>query len=219
MKDKNYKLILLDLDGTVTDPKTGITRSFTYALGKLGLNVPDTDSLARFIGPPIRQSFREGCGLDSERTELAIEFFREYFAETGIYENTLYPGMDGLLKRLVSSGKTLALATFKVTYYAELILKHFNILQYFSCVCGSTPDDDSLTKASVIKSAIAGCGAFEPENCVMVGDREHDIVAAKEAGVDSIGVLYGYGGYDELANAGAGLIVGTVEELASVLLS
>lgn len=212
------KFILLDLDGTVSDPAVGITKSVRYSLESFGILVKNLSDLHRFIGPPLADSFMEFYGFDENKARLAVDKYREYFSATGLYENTLYPGMEAMLEALTKSGRTVVLATSKPAVYAKQILRHFSIDGYFSFVSGSELDGTRVKKAEVIGYALASCGITDKASAVMVGDREHDIIGARLAGVDSIGVLYGYGSKDELAAAGAGQIAATVDELKKLLL-
>ena len=211
-------VILFDLDGTLTDPKVGITKSVQYALEAFGIHTENLNELCRFIGPPLKDSFMGFCGFNEADAYKAIDEYREYFRDTGIYENELYKGIDDLLKRLSSDGKQLIVATSKPKIFADRILEYFNISQYFSFVCGSELDGTRTRKGEVIQFALQEAGIKDLCRAIMVGDREHDAIGAREAGIECIGVLYGYGSYDELENAGASMIVKTVEDLGKALL-
>lgn len=213
-----YGCILFDLDGTLTDPWEGITRSVQYALRAMGVEVSDRRELTRFIGPPLRQSFGAFYGLSPARAEEAVARYREYFADKGIFENAVYPGIPALLAALGECGATLLLATSKPTVYAARILAHFALEGFFSGVYGSELDGTRSDKAEVIALALKE-GGVDPRRAVMVGDREHDIVGAAKNGMASVGVLYGYGDRAELEAVGAGRIAATVDELQTLLLS
>ena len=214
---KNYQYILFDLDGTLTEPKVGITKSVAYALEYFGIHVEDLDTLCKFIGPPLKDSFIEFYGFDDEKAEKAVEKYREYFSPKGVYENEVYAGIKTLLKNLKESGKKVVLATSKPINFAELILKHFGLYQYFDCVVGSELDGRRVKKGEVIEYTLEQAGITEKSQVVMVGDRKHDIIGAKENGLDSIGVLYGHGDRAEHEACGADIIVETVDELSKVL--
>ncbi len=201
-----YRYILFDLDGTLTDPGLGITNSVMHALKKFGINVTDRASLYKFIGPPLKESFEMFYGFTPEQCELAVTYYREYFKDTGIFENSVYDGIPELLKKLNDSGKTLITATSKPEEFAVRILKHFGLFGHFHYVAGATMDDRRNRKADIIKYALEQCGVASLSEAVMVGDRKHDILGAKENGLDSIGVLYGYGNIAELQAAGATFI-------------
>ncbi|WP_069998921.1 HAD family hydrolase [Cellulosilyticum sp. I15G10I2] len=215
---KTYQYILFDLDGTLTDPKLGITKSVQYALRHFSIDVTNLDSLTPFIGPPLKDSFMDYYHFDEQNALEAIEKYREYFKETGIFENNLYSGMSSLLHKLVESGKTLLVATSKPTVFAERILEHFNISQYFVFISGSELDGTRSNKNEVIKYALEQNNISDLNNVVMVGDRRYDVLGAKEVGIDSIGVLYGYGDYEELTSAGATYLASNIKELTEILL-
>lgn len=209
--------ILFDLDGTLTDPKIGITKSVAYALETFGIVVRDLDALTKFIGPPLVQSFIEFYDFSSENANLALEKYREYFADKGIYENLVYDGIENLLHNLKENNKTIILATSKPIVYATKILEHFQLLEYFEFVSGSELDGTRVDKADVIAYALKQCNINEYSNVIMVGDRKHDIIGANKIGVDSIGVLYGYGDIEELQAAGATHIVPNINKLTELL--
>ncbi len=213
-----YKYILFDLDGTLTDPKEGITKSVAYALKSYGILVEDLDSLCKFIGPPLKDSFVKYYGFSEEQGYEAVERYREYFRPHGVYENKVYEGVANLLSELVQAGKKIVLATSKPTVFAKVILEHFDLDKYFTCVIGSELDGTRVKKAEVIAYALEQAGVTDKSKVLMVGDREHDIIGAKENGIASMGVLYGYGDRVEHETAGADYIVETVEELMKYLL-
>ena len=201
-----YHYLLFDLDGTLTDPGLGITNSVMYSLHKFGINAEDRTSLYKFIGPPLRDSFQTYYGFSDEKSGLAVQYYREYFKEQGLYENEVYDGITDLLRQLKGQGRSLIVATSKPEVFAVKILRHFGLYDYFDFVAGATMDETRNKKADVIKYALESCSIVEKSSAVMIGDREHDVIGAKENGLDSIGVLYGYGDYDELAGAGAAFI-------------
>ena len=198
-----FKNLLFDLEGTLTDPGIGITNSVMYSLRKFDINVEDRTSLYKFIGPPLRESFEKFYGFSGEKSKLAVQYYREYFKKQGLYENEVYGGIADLLIQLKERGKSLIVATSKPESFAVEILQHFNLYDYFDFVAGATMDETRIKKADIIKYALQSCNIFEKSSAIMIGDREHDIIGAKENGLDSIGVLFGYGGYDELIEAGA----------------
>jgi len=210
------KYILFDLDGTLTDPVEGITKSLQYALESFGIAVKSRDCLKPFIGPPLRDTFRK-CGIAEQDIEPVVAKYREYFGVTGLFENTLYDGVDGLLNGLCSSGKTLILATSKAAVYSQRILEHFDIAKYFRFVSGAEMDGRRSKKSQVIGYALEQCKITDVGQCVMIGDREHDMIGAKACGMDSVGVLYGYGSREELVNAGANWMVRNIAELGELL--
>ena len=217
MKQKD--IILFDLDGTLTESGDGIIKSVQYALSALGIAEPDTDKLRAFIGPPLLDSFMRYYRMTPETAEHAVALYRERFATIGIFENKLYPGVASMLQTLQAAGCTLAVASSKPEPFVRTILKHFGVLDVFSEVVGSTMDEKRTAKAEVIEEALRRLGQSEHrERVVMVGDKSHDVIGARQADVECVAVLYGYGSPEELAEAGAANIVGTVEELTALLL-
>ena len=214
---KNYKNILFDLDGTLIDPVEGITNSAKYALKYFGIQVSKTEDLYKFIGPPLRESFSQYYEFDEKDTEMAVTKYREFFKEKGVFQNTLYNGIPEFLKALVIAKKNLIIATSKAEIYANQILKNLGISDYFSYVCGSTLDGSRSKKGQIIQHILA-TNNLSAQDSIMIGDKSHDIIGAQETGIDSIGVLYGYGSFEELQKAGATYIVKTIPELQSQLL-
>lgn len=213
------KYILFDLDGTVTDPMIGITKSVQYALNKFDIEVEDLNELCKFIGPPLKDSFMNFYNFTEEDALNAITYYREYFSTKGLYENTIYENFEDMLISLKEKNKTLIIATSKPTVFAEKILEHFNLKKYFDFIAGSNLDNTRTKKADVISYALEQQGITEVSEIIMIGDREHDVIGAKALNIESIGVLHGYGSYDELSNSGANYIVKDVKELHSLLLS
>lgn len=216
--DKHYNYILMDLDGTLTDPVEGITKSVQYALTHFGIHVDDLRDLYKFIGPPLKESFIRYYHLTDAEADEALVKYRERFKDTGIFENKVYDGVEALLKKLTDSGKVVLLASSKPTVFVERILIHFGLRKYFSFVGGSNLDGTRVHKEEVIAYVLSGAKVENISQAVMVGDREFDIIGAKKNGLDSVGVLYGYGDFRELSSAGATCIVKDVNELTTVLL-
>ncbi len=203
----NYSTILFDLDGTLTDSGPGIMHGFEYAIEKMGDTVEDKATLRRFIGPPLEYSFGNLLGYSEEDTKKAITLYREYyFGKGGVMENEVYPGIEELLSALKKSGKKLTVATSKSEKGTNIVLEHFGLKKYFDVVATSN-DTDRRTKADVIRFALDSLGITDKRNALMVGDRNQDINAANEIGLDSLGVLWGYGDTEELEEAGATFIV------------
>lgn len=216
MREKN--IILWDLDGTLTDPGEGITKSVAYALDKFGIAVPDLRELYCFIGPPLLETFMERYAFPKEQAQKAIGYFREYFTARGILENQVYPGVALMLKTLKESGRQLILATSKPEVFAVKILKYFDLAQYFDAVVGSTLEETRSHKYQVIAHILSVYDHLPREKMVMVGDRKHDVEGAHKNGLPAVGVLYGYGSREELEGAGADRLAGTVEALCQLLL-
>ena len=215
----NKTHILFDLDGTLTDPGMGITNSVAHALSHFGITVTDRTQLYRFIGPPLMDSFMEYYGFTEEQATEAVRVYREYFADKGWAENTVYEGIEAMLSELVAAGKTLLVATSKPQVFAERILNHFGLAHYFTHICGvALQAPRGYSKADVIREALSKAGVTDLSTAVMVGDRHHDIDGAKAVGISSVGVLYGYGDREEHEAAGADAIAESVAELRTVLL-
>ncbi len=215
---KQYKYILFDLDGTLTDPAVGITTSVAYALKKFGIEVDDISQLNHFIGPPLLDSFMEHYGFSEEKAQMAIDHYRERFRVKGLYENVVYDGIENMLGELKNSGRKIILATSKPEPFAREILRHFGLEKYFLFAAGSNFDGTRSAKAEVIEYALESAGVADKSAAVMIGDRKHDIIGAQKAELDSIGVLFGYGSREELESAGATYIAETVEDISKLIL-
>jgi phosphoglycolate phosphatase len=193
--------IYFDLDGTLTDPKAGITRSIQYALEKLGRIAPAEDELTWCIGPPLRATLKKLLGTD-DLAEQALLLYRERFADIGIFENAIYPGIEDTLTALAGSGRRLFVATSKPGIYAERIIDHFKLRAYFERVFGSELDGRRSEKTDLLGYALQTTGV-DPSQAIMIGDRSHDMIGARNNGMTAVGVLYGYGSEAELLAAGA----------------
>jgi len=214
-----WRAVLFDLDGTLTDPKLGITRSIQYALRKRGITPPDADELEPFIGPPLAQSFRERLGFDEGEARRAVDDYREYFSQAGLYENEVYAGIPELLRDLRASELRVCLATSKPMVFAERILEHFDLAKHFDLVVGSHLDGTHVEKAEIVATALAGVSGILPERVVMVGDRMHDVHGARANGIDAIAVTWGYGSHEELRAAEPTSLAESVLELRRLLLA
>ena len=212
-----YDIILFDLDGTLTDPGIGITNSVAHALAHWGIENTDRTELYKFIGPPLSDSFMRYYGFTEEDAIHAIAVYREYFSVKGLYENEVYPGIPELLESLKAQGKTVVLATSKPEKFAVEILRHFGLYDYFDIIAGASMDESRNKKADVIAYAISQMKNPDLSRMIMIGDREHDILGAKQIGIDSIGVLYGYGDRAEHEKAGATYIAEKVKDILPML--
>jgi phosphoglycolate phosphatase len=216
----SWDVVLFDLDGTLTDSGLGVGNGVLYALEKMGFAKPNDAELRKYLGPPLWTSFSDFAGMDETQTIEAVRLYREYYNEIGAYENSVYPGIPELLTKLVADGKRLAVATSKVDYAAVNILQHFNMDHFFDVIAGSDETGELRgTKALVIRHALTELRMGDGTSIVMIGDREHDILGAKELGIPGIGVLYGYGDRAELDSAGAIEIVSNVSGLEVALYS
>lgn len=215
---KQYKYLLFDLDGTITDSEIGITRCVEYALNYFGIQLSDLRELSPFIGPPLLDSFKDFYHFTDEQAIIATAKYRERYTDKGIFENELYPGIKELLAEAQQKDKTVILATSKPEIFARRILDYFGLSNYFFFIAGSGLDGSLHTKTDVINHILQSNNITELSSVVMIGDRKHDIIGAKNVGIDSIGVLYGFGDYKELSEAGANYIVEDIAALRELLL-
>jgi len=212
-----YTTLLLDLDGTLTDPSEGITKCVDHALTYKGIITEDINSLKRFIGPPLIGAFMGEYGMSEEEAWETLNKYRERFSEKGWLENEVYEGIPEMLCRLKNMGVRLALATSKPELFAERIVRHFGLAEYMVFIGGADMEETRSDKAAVIRYVLSNLG-IEDKSCVaMVGDRKHDILGAASEGIDSIGVLWGFGDREELEAAGATHIAKDMEELIKIV--
>ncbi len=217
---KNYHTIAFDLDGTLTDPKRGLTSAFAYGLRKIGVDFGDIESLKKFIGPPLRDSFKTEYNLTDSDADDALFLFREYFGVYGWWDNELYDGIHELLSSLKASGKTLVLATSKPEVYSSKILKLFDLDKYFDFAEGASFDSSREKKCDVLDYALSKVGVVTPmqkAGAVLVGDTAFDVEGANICGIDSIAVTYGYGKEADLKEAGATYIAKTVAAIGNII--
>lgn len=207
-----FSTILLDLDGTITNPYIGITNGVMYAYEHLGLEVPERESLRSFIGPPLIVEFTRR-GLPEEQAREAVRLYREYYGETGLFENELIHGTVEFLRELKQRGKRVCLATSKPEQFSVRILERFGIAQYFDFIGAAAMDGSRDSKLAVIQYVLGSTGA-SPQECLMVGDRMHDIIGAHDAGMKCAAVLVGFGSREEFAEYKADYVA---ETLADVL--
>ena len=237
------KKILFDLDGTLTNPKTGITKSVQYALAHFGIE-EEADNLTRFIGPPLIDSFMNFYGFSLEQAREGVTAYREYFAPKGIFENDVYPGVSEMLSALKEKGAILAVASSKPEVFVEQILEHFDLAKYFDVVVGSLLNETRTSKEEVVEEALRQLGVMSTDNLrqvgytkkdndivatmedddkkatiAMVGDRKFDIIGAKAHGLTAVGVSFGFAEPGELEAEEPDFIAETVEQLKDYLLS
>ena len=206
-----HDYILFDLDGTLTEPAEGITNSVCYALKKFGIESKPENEL-RFIGPPLHKSFQMFYGMNEEDSFKAVDYYREYFAPKGIYENRLYDGMAEALDKLILKGYTLAVASSKPEVFVRQVLEYFHIDNRFEEIVGSELNGERTDKAEVVAEALRRLDAVA-DDCCMIGDRSHDIEGAHKCGVLAAGVLWGYGSREELKAAKADAIFESIEQM------
>ena len=218
-----FQYCLFDLDGTLTDPREGITKSVQYALRFFGIEEPDLKKLEVFIGPPLKDSFMEFYGLTEEKAVEAVARYRERFAPTGVLENYIFPGIPDMLFGLKEKGVRLAVASSKPTVFVRKILAHFDIEKYFDVVVGSELDGRRSSKEEVVEETLRQLNILtievdkRRECCAMIGDRKFDIQGAKAHALTPVGVGFGFASPGELEAAGAAYIAQTVEELGRYL--
>lgn len=210
------KNVLFDLDGTITDPFLGITKSVAYSLQSFDIDVKSLDDLKAFIGPPLDVSFREYYHMSEEDSWKAVDKYREYFSEKGLFENEVYAGMEDFLQSLIDQGKKLYICTSKPLVFAKKILHHFHLEHYFSGIYGAEMDGTRKNKADVIAYCLTQ-EQLNKQDCIMVGDRQHDIIGAHQNQIPCIGVLYGYGNQDEFENFQCDYIVEDLKSLKDIL--
>lgn len=209
-----YKAIFFDLDGTLTESGEGITKSVQYALEKIGKPEEDLEKLKVFVGPPLMEQFMKYAGVDEATGRKAVEFYRERYEVKGIYENHPYESVEEMLQELKRKGYILAVVSSKPEYYVTQILDYFKLSSYFDVVVGSEMNGARTSKSEVIEEALKRINMSDKRNEVlMVGDKEHDVLGARAAGLDCVAVAYGYGTQEELTEANPLKIVDSVDEL------
>lgn len=212
-----YTHFFFDMDGTVINSAPGVTNAVSHALRRLGITPPPAEELTCFIGPPLVWSFSHFYGLNEEETQKALAYYREYYSDKGIFECLVYEGVENLLKRLNEQGATCVLATSKPHVFANRILAHFGLDCYFAYVSGPELDGTRNAKSEVIAYAMEQMGLKDRERILMIGDRNHDTLGARENGIDAVGVLWGFGSREELIESGARAVFGTAKELEEAL--
>lgn len=215
-----YEYIFFDLDGTLTDSKEGIFNCLKYAFKKLGKPCPSDQTLLKFIGPPLLDSFMRYCQFDEATAQLGCRLFRERYVSVGKFENAPAPGMTQLCERLSRNGFTLTVSSSKPENQCVAICERFGFAPYMKTITGSAPDAD-WNKADVIRETMRRLGLTHADRkrILMVGDRKYDVLGAKELGLDCVGVnFFGYAEPGELSEAGALAVVSTAEELEQFVL-
>lgn len=213
----NYEIIFFDLDGTLIDPKDSITKSVQFTLSKFGIKA-ELKELIPFIGPPLDDSLKKYYGFDEKQAKLAIEYYRKHFFENGINEVETYEGVLELLKKLKKKNKKLNIVSTKFKITVKKIAKEHQLEDYFDNIVGAKIDGSNFGKPILVKEALDFYPEKDKQSFVMIGDREHDIFGAQANGIDSIGVLYGYGSEDEIQKSKPTHIVANLEKLEELLL-
>ena len=211
-----YSYVLFDLDGTISDSSEGITKGIKIALESMGIH-EEVENLHKFIGPPLKYSFTTFYGFNEEQCVKAVKKYREYYSQTGLFENRAYDGVDELLKKIKESGRKIAVATSKPEKFSIQILEKFGLLSYFDVVSGATVDGVRGDKSEVIEEALKRFGNPDKKDVVLVGDTRFDAEGAKQVGIECIGVLYGFGTRESLEQAGVNMIAERIEDIYSFL--
>ena len=215
---KKYDIIAFDLDGTLSNPERGLVEAYIYGFKRMGItDYGSRDSLRRYIGPPVYDEWRRDFSLSEEEGKRLLEYFREYYNIYGWWDNRLYDGIVELLSELRAAGKTLILATSKPEHVANRVVRYFGIDKYFDFI-GASVDRVRDKKWQVINYALDTVGCTDKSRVLMVGDRKYDAEGAKLCGIDSMGVLWGHGSYEELSLAGFEYIVKKPDEVRDMLL-
>ncbi len=211
-----YGFAFFDLDGTLTQSEFGIIASARYALSKFGIDEPDRETLLKFIGPPLYYSFEKFYGISGSKAEEAIKYYREYYEADAFKDAPVFEGIPEALSKLKDEGVRLVVVTSKPERMAKRVIEYTGLDKYFEHIVGPSAEKLDPSKADLIKSAMELTGA-SCENIVMIGDRHYDIGGANETGVDSIGVVYGYGTENELKEAGATHLAYTPEDIYTIV--
>lgn len=215
-----YQYIFFDLDGTLTDPRKGITKSVQYALKCMGIEEQDLTKLEPFIGPPLLESFAEYYGFTVEQARQGVDYYREYFSEKGVFQNQLLEGVPKLLISLKTNGKVICVASSKPEVFVRMILEHFQVDSCFDYICGGSMDESRISKEDVIEELLHRMELPEEERkkILMVGDRRHDVEGAAKFGIPCLGLSMGFAAEGELEKAGAVAVADSMEEVENYIL-
>jgi phosphoglycolate phosphatase len=215
----NYRHVIFDLDGTLSDSREGIYNAAYFAMDQLHLPPPTTEQLERMIGPPLQQVFEEVFGLTGKQNEKAVGVFRDYYGTKGLFENHLHAGMKELLQELQVAGALMYVATSKYITYARKILQHFSIYDFFNEVAGADYSGYNATKVNLISGILRNNGIHDPDSVVVIGDTHFDLQAASELEIDAIGVTFGFSSPDEIIRCNPEYVATSVHDLRNILLS
>ena len=216
---KHYKYILFDLDGTLTDSVLGVISGFSYVIKKMGREVPDESVLRKFVGPPLIVSFGKHLGYPPEQAEKAVEYYRSVYSGGEMFKCRPYPGVYDCIASLKGCGAKIFTGTSKPEQYTVKLLEHHGLLYLFDRVYGADPAQGRYRKKDVLEYALASCGIRDKSRAVLVGDTKYDIIGAKEVGIDTVGVLYGFGTREELELYGADHVADTARDISQYILN
>ena len=214
--DRAYDTVFMDFDGTIADTCEGILKAVNHMFSCIGMEENDEKNLYKFIGPPVKNHLMDYYGFNEQQANDAYACFREYYRETGLFQSRLFPGIKDAILGIRALGKTLCVATSKPELMARTLIERFGIAELFDGIFCADHENGISTKTQVLLSAFERLGG-KPQSAVMVGDRYHDIEGAKAVGIDSIGVLYGYGDEAELTEAGCDYLADTPDDLVRLL--
>lgn len=209
----NYETILFDLDGTITDSAPGVMNSFHYALNRFGIEPRTHAELKRVVGPPLKYSFHTFYGVPEDKVPEILKIYQSYYEPRGMFENSVFPGMEELFRRLRAAGRRLVVASSKRQDGVDAVMAHFKLDRYFDLMAGSDESAGRVEKADVIRYIIDTLHMTDPNAAILVGDRRYDVEGALPFGIATVGVLHGYGTEEELREAGAAYIVRDAWEL------
>ena len=212
-----YKSIMFDLDGTVTDSGKAITSSVAYALAQFGITNQPIEKLQTFIGPSLFDSFTREYNMSAADCDKAVSYYRSIYEKERMYDVDIYEGIPELLQNLNQNNYMVLLITSKPLKFAKMILEKIRLASFFDHMVGPDLSDHSSDKKLLIEKAITDY-KLNKQECIMIGDTRFDICGASDAGIDSIGVTYGYGTPDEMKEAGATFMVNSVTEIANIIL-
>ena len=213
---KNYKYLLFDLDGTLTDSQEGILNCFRHTSDVMGVPMPENTGV--LFGPPLGESFEKYFGMNKEQADEAVRVYRERYGREGLFENRVYDGVPDMLRRLRDAGFQLAVATCKAEIFAVRILEKYDLAQYFTFIGGAGTDGSRTSKTEVIEYVLENIGSPDKNSVLMIGDRDNDVTGAQGAGIKCMGVLWGYGSGKELSETGADFIAETPQKAADMIL-
>ena len=211
-----YSTLLFDLDGTIIDSAPGVMECFRYTAGQMGMEMPENPRC--LLGPPLTVSFRKYFGLDDDAVGMAVQVYREHYSKVSLFNASVYNGVPEMLRRLSKAGIRLGIATCKAQIFAEQIMERFGLAQFFTFIGGAGIDGSRNEKAEVIEYVLRNMGDPDKSGVLMIGDRDNDVFGAQAAGIDCMGVLWGYGSGKELSLGGAVKIADTPDKAADILL-